>query len=172
SLAGGAGSHRGTGGMQTKIQAADIATRAGIGVRIVSGAEPDVLIRLAKGEAIGTWFRPRLQRLEARKRWILSETVMNSRLTVDAGAREALLKKGKSLLAAGVLAVEGEFDKGQTIRIFDSQGSELARGLSRYASDELNQIRGHKSDEINGILGFSYGPEAVHRNDLVRLAES
>lgn len=168
-LAGGVGSARGTGGMQTKIQAAEIATHSGIGMRIVSGAEPDVLIRLAQGEALGTWFVPRIQRLEARKRWILAETVSNSRLLVDTGAREALLSKGKSLLAAGIIQVEGDFDKGQTVRIYDQQGLELARGLSRYNSEELRQIQGHKSDEIQSILGFSYGAEVIHRNDMVRL---
>lgn len=171
-LAGGVGSHRGTGGMQTKIQAADIATRAGIGVRIVAGAAPDVLIRIAQGETPGSWFRPRLQRLEARKRWILAETVANSRVVVDAGASAALVDQGKSLLAAGVLAVEGPFEKGQTVRIYTSGGQEIARGLSRYGSDELEQIRGQKSTQISERLGFSYGPEVVHRSDMVCLAES
>ncbi|PKL76258.1 MAG: glutamate 5-kinase [Candidatus Melainabacteria bacterium HGW-Melainabacteria-1] len=167
-IAGGVGSNQGTGGMVTKIQAADIATKAGIGLRIVSGSEPNVLIRLAQGEAIGTWFVPRIQRLEARKRWILAETVMTGRLVVDAGASAALLEQGRSLLAAGVVQVEGEFEKGQTVRIYDQSGRELARGLSRYGSDELIRIQGRKSDEITAILGYAYGP-VIHRNDLVSL---
>lgn len=167
SLAGGVGSDRGTGGMQTKIQAADIATRSGIGLRIVSGAQPDVLIRLGQGEDIGTWFAPRIQRLEARKRWILAETVKDSQITVDDGAREALISRGRSLLAAGIISVEGRFDKGQTIRIHDQTGTEIARGLTRYSSDELRQIRGRKSDEITTLLGYSEGAEVIHRSDMV-----
>lgn len=168
-LAGGVGSHRGTGGMQTKIQAAEIATRAGIGMRIVSGSAPDILIRVGRGESPGTWFTPRIQRLEARKRWILAETCMSSRLLVDEGARKALLEQGRSLLPAGISLVEGEFEKGQTIRIFDAAGHELARGLTRYSSEELSRIAGRKSDEIAAILGYSEGPEVIHRNDMVRL---
>lgn len=166
-LAGGAGSDRGTGGMLTKIQAADIATRAGIGMRIVSGAQENVLIRLAQGESIGTWFKPRIQRLEARKRWILSETDTHCRLVIDAGAKNALLNQGKSLLAVGLLAIYGDFDKGQTVCIEDSDGQELARGLVAYSAEELRQISGKKSELIQTILGFSYGPEVVHRNDMV-----
>lgn len=166
-LAGGVGSHRGTGGMQTKIQAAEIATKAGIGVRIVEGAALDILIRVAQGQTPGTWFKPRLQRLEARKRWILAETVMNSRVVVDDGARRALCEQGRSLLAAGVIEVGGEFDKGQTIRVFDHQGQELARGLSRYSSTEIEQIKGRRSEEIAQLLGES--AEVIHRSDMVRL---
>ncbi len=166
-LAGGVGSHRGTGGMQTKIQAADIATRAGIGLRIVSGAQPDVLMRLGQGEEVGTWFAPRIQRLEARKRWILAETDKDSKIIVDQGAQDALVNRGRSLLAAGILSVEGRFDKGQTIRIYADQGEELARGLTRYSSEELRQICGRKSDEIAALLGYSEGAEVIHRSDMV-----
>ncbi|MGV3526995.1 MAG: glutamate 5-kinase [Candidatus Sericytochromatia bacterium] len=166
-LAGGVGSHRGTGGMHTKIQAADLATRAGIGLRIVSGAEPDVLIRVAQGETLGTWFAPRLQRLEARKRWIIAGAVPQARLILDEGASQALLQRGKSLLAAGIQGVEGEFDKGQTVQLLTATGQRLGCGLSRYSSTELQSVKGLHSEAIAPLLGYTYGPEVVHRNDLI-----
>lgn len=168
-LAGGAGSHRGTGGMYTKIQAAEIATRSGVAVRIVWGQAPDILLRVVAGEAVGTLFLPHGERLEARKRWILSETASNSHLSVDAGAAQALIQAGKSLLAAGIRKVSGSFSRGQTVRIFDPSGREIARGLSRYDSSELHLIQGCRSDQIAAILGYSHGAVVVHRDDLVIL---
>ncbi|PIQ26676.1 glutamate 5-kinase [bacterium (Candidatus Blackallbacteria) CG17_big_fil_post_rev_8_21_14_2_50_48_46] len=168
-LAGGVGSHRGTGGMQTKIQAAEIATRSGVAVRIVLGDAPDILLRAVQGEAVGTLFQPHAERLEARKRWILSETATASHLSVDAGAAKALLASGKSLLAAGVTAVSGSFSRGQTVRIFASDGREIARGLSRYDAADLSLIQGCRSDKIEAVLGYSHGAEVVHRDDLVVL---
>lgn len=168
-LAGGVGSHRGTGGMRTKIQAAEIATRSGVAVRIVLGEAPDILLRAARGEAVGTLFEAHAERLEARKRWILSETATSSHLRVDAGAAHALVKSGKSLLAAGICKVSGSFSRGQTVRIFDPTGREIARGLSRYDSEDLNLIQGCRSDQIEAILGYSHGAEVVHRDDLVVL---
>lgn len=170
-LAGGAGSHRGTGGMWTKIQAAEIATQAGIGMFVVNGATPNLLPRLLAKEPLGTYFHPRTERLEARKRWILAETVKDSALLIDAGATKALQTQGKSLLAAGIQEVRGSFKKGQTIRIFDTAQQELARGLCRYNAEELRQIAGQHSREIESILGYSYGPEVIHRNDMVIIKE-
>jgi len=165
-LAGGVGSARGTGGMYTKIQAADIATRAGVGVRVVAGDLPDVLLRVAQGEALGTWFHPRIQRLEARKRWILAETVKDSQLQIDPGACQAVLQAGKSLLAAGITSVTGQFERGQTVRIF-ADGQEVARGLSRYTSVELQRIAGQRSEQISTLLGYTSGPVVIHRDDMV-----
>lgn len=166
-LAGGVGSHRGTGGMLTKIKAADIATRAGIGLRIVDGSAADILLRAAAYEPVGTWFPPRIQRLEARKRWILAETVAQAALGVDAGAAQALSSQGKSLLAVGLLSVQGQFERGQTVVILDAEGREIARGLTRYGVHELQKIAGQRSGEIEAILGYTLGPVVVHRNDMV-----
>jgi glutamate 5-kinase len=168
-LAGGAGTHRGTGGMRTKIQAADLATRAGTTVMIAEGGMADVILRAAAAEEVGTTFRPRSMRVEARKRWILAETVRQSRVTIDDGASHALVAQGRSLLPAGVVAIDGAFDRGQTIRIYSQSGRELARGLSQYRASDLALIRGKRSADIEAVLGFTYGPEVVHRDDMVLL---
>lgn len=167
-LAGGAGSHRGTGGMHTKIQAAEIATRAGTPVVVAPGDAPDALPRIVGGEGLGTRFLAAVNRLEARKRWILSE-IAPGRVLLDAGAARAVRERGGSLLPAGIVAVEGAFERGQTIRLFAPDGSEVARGLTRYRAADLSRILGRHSREIEGVLGFTYGAEAVHRDDLVRI---
>jgi len=171
-LAGGAGTAHGTGGMWTKIQAADLATRAGIEMQIVNGAHPDILLKLSQSPPPGTRFLPVTPLLEARKRWILAETVKESKLIVDDGARQALSKQGKSLLSAGISQIEGQFEKGQTVRVFDKQGQELARGLCRYSSNELQTIAGHRSNEIEALLGYSFGAEVIHRNDMLLMTGS
>ncbi len=168
-LAGDAGSHRGTGGMRTKIQAADLATRTGINVIIAAGDAPDVVLRAAQGQPIGTRLHARATRLEARKRWIMAETVRQSRVVVDAGAARALTSDGRSLLPAGIVAVEGMFDRGQTVRIFNSDGVELARGLTQYRAADLALLQGRHSLQIEETLGYTYGPEVVHRDDMVLL---
>jgi glutamate 5-kinase len=168
-MAGGSGTHRGTGGMFTKIQAADLATRAGTTVVIANGAQPDVMLRVAAGEVIGTRFRTVGSRLEARKRWLLAETARQSKVSIDSGAARALIDRGKSLLPAGVVTVEGHFDRGQTIRIYDPEGREVARGLTQYRSSDLLLIKGLRSNQINETLGYDYGPEVVHRDDMVVL---
>lgn len=168
-IAGGVGSHRGTGGMRTKIQAADLATRSGTTVVITSGSVPDVILRVAAGERVGTRFPSSVSRLEARKRWILAETARHSKITVDAGAARALTQQGKSLLPAGIAAVEGDFDRGQTIRIYDPEGREIARGLTQYRATDLLLIKGLQSQQIAEALGYEYGPEVVHRDDMVVL---
>jgi glutamate 5-kinase len=168
-LAGGVGSHRGTGGMRTKINAAELATASGTATAVASGFEPDVILRLAAGERLGTFFPAGDSRLESRKRWILAETVRHSKIVVDAGAATALRSGGKSLLPAGIVAIEGLFDRGQTVRIFDAEGHEIARGLSQYRSSDLQLIKGLRSSLIAETLGYEYGPEAVHRDDMVVL---
>ena len=167
--AGAAGSHRGTGGMVTKLQAAELATSAGTDVIVAAGDAPDVIVRAAAGEPVGTLFHAKSTRLEARKRWILAETVRLSRVVVDAGAADALLRRGRSLLAAGVVGVEGAFERGQTVRIFSTDGQELARGLTQYSAAALAVIQGRHSSDIPAALGYMYGPEIVHRDDLVML---
>lgn len=167
SMAGGSGTHRGTGGMFTKIQAADLATRSGTAVVVTSGSLPDVILRVADGERLGTYFPTNISHLESRKRWLLSETVRHSRVVVDAGAVRALTQQGKSLLPAGITAVEGNFDRGQTIRIYDPTGREIARGMTHYRAAELQLIKGLRSAQIVEVLGYDYGPEVVHRDDMV-----
>lgn len=165
-LAGGSGA-RGTGGMLTKIHAADLATRSGTEVVIAQGDAPEVIRRVLAGERIGTRFPALVSHLESRKRWVLAETVRHSRIVTDDGAARALIERGKSLLPAGVVAVEGDFERGQTVRIFDREGHEIARGLTRYSARDLNLIKGLRSIQIAETLGYDYGPEIVHRDDMV-----
>jgi glutamate 5-kinase len=167
-LAGGSNT-RGTGGMLTKIQAADLATRGGATVVIASGGAPNVIPRVLDGEPLGTRFPAVASRLESRKRWVLAETVRHSRVLADAGAARALTEGGKSLLPAGVVAVEGDFERGQTVRIFNGEGREIARGLAQYSARDLGIIKGLRSSQIAEALGYDYGPEVVHRDDMVLL---
>ncbi|ULH15391.1 glutamate 5-kinase [Deinococcus sp. KNUC1210] len=167
-LAGGAGSHRGTGGMHTKIQAAEIATRAGTPVVIAPGDAENAFVRAASGEAIGTRFLANGSRLEARKRWILAE-IASGRVQLDEGAARALRERGGSLLAVGIRSVEGKFERGHTVRLLAPDGSEVGRGLTRYHSGDLRRIAGMKSGAIEAELGYEYGPEVVHRDDMVML---
>ncbi len=165
-LAGGSSSSVGTGGAATKIEAAEMATRSGTQVVIASGDEPDVLLRLVSGEPLGTRFLPVVSRIESRKRWILAEPPRGE-ISVDAGAAEALLQRGKSLLAVGVTDVQGEFERGQTVRLVGPGGREIARGITYYDSEDLATIRGLRSREIAATVDVAYGPIVVHRDDMV-----
>jgi len=165
-LAGGSGSSFGTGGMATKIQAAEMATRSGTQVVIAAGSEPNVLVRLVNGESIGTRFLPVVTHMESRKRWILAEPALGD-VGVDEGAAQALIQQGKSLLAVGVTGVSGQFERGQTVRMLAPDGREIARGITNYNAADLAAIRGHQSEEIPAILGYQYGPTVVHRDDMV-----
>jgi len=168
-LGGKAGSDRGTGGMMTKIQAAKLATESGTTVIIADGSVHDVLERLVKGEAIGTRFIPSESQVESRKRWIISGLASRGEVVIDNGAAIALLRNGKSLLPAGITEVRGSFERGDTIAIKDTNGKRLACGVANYSSADLNRIRGLHSTEIEPILGYEYGEEAVHRNNMVLL---
>ncbi len=172
SLAGAPGSHRGTGGMRTKIQAAALATQGGTPVVIAAGDRPDVLLQAAAGQSVGTFFAASGTKLESRKRWILAETVRDSRVVVDDGAAAALTTGGKSLLPAGVVAATGAFERGQTVRIYSAAGHEIARGLTQYSATALAAIQGQRSAAIMAQLGYSYGPAVVHRDDMVLLAST
>jgi glutamate 5-kinase len=167
-LAGTTNTRRGTGGMVTKVQAAELAMQAGTAVIIAAGDESDVILRLAAGATIGTRFIPTVSHVESRKRWILAEPVRGE-LRIDQGAVEAVHKQGKSLLPVGVTAVGGEFERGETVRICDSASREIARGIANYAAADLTLIKGRRSADIETILGYAYGEEVVHRNDLVVL---
>jgi len=167
--ASGSGTALGTGGMTTKLQAAETATRGGATVVIASGEEPDVLLRLASGEAIGTRFPPRASTPESRKRWLLAGYTKSGHLVVDEGAVRALRRQGSSLLPIGIAAVSGEFQRGDTIGIFTPAGREIARGMVHYPATDVRRIARHHSDDIEAILGYTYGPTVIHRNDLVLL---
>ena len=167
-LAGGAGSEIGTGGMTTKLQAAQIASRSGIKTIIASGSESEVLTRLIHGEKIGTHIDARQLRADSRKRWLLTDRVQGA-LRVDAGAVRVLMQGGASLLPVGIRAVEGEFDRGATLTVKTPDGREIAHGLSNYRSDDLRKLCGKKSHEIIDILGYSYGDAVLHRNNMVVL---
>lgn len=170
-LAGGAGTVLGTGGMRTKIDAAKLATASGVDVLIVPGHAPDVLVRAACGESIGTRFVAAAGQRAGRQRWILSALAGRGRIVVDDGAARALLRFGRSLLAAGVVAVEGRFRRGDPVTVVTQDGMRIACGLVNYAAADLEAIKGRHSDEIEAILGFAYGDEVIHRNNLVLLAK-
>jgi glutamate 5-kinase len=156
----------GIGGMITKIEAAKLATASGVTVIIADGREPDIILRLASGEAMGTRFLPTTSKLDSRKRWMLSGLCVQGRLVVDSGAALALKKQNRSLLAAGIRQIEGEFDRGDIVDIYDAEGSHLGCGLVNYSSGEVSLIKGTRSGKIATLLGVGYGPEVVHRNNL------
>jgi glutamate 5-kinase len=168
-LAGGAISDRAIGGMATKLQAARLATASGVDVVIAGAHEPQVLGRLAAGAAIGTYFPATTDRVESRKRWMLSGLATRGAIVVDAGAVHALRDLGRSLLPAGIAGVEGPFERGDTVTIVDSEGERVAFGITNYAHVDVERIRGHQSDRIATVLGYTFGSEVVHRNNLVLL---
>lgn len=168
-VAGGTVSGFGVGGMTTKLQAADVARRAGAEVVIAAGYAPEVILRAVAGEAVGTHFSALKTPLENRKRWIYAGHKPSGSLIVDQGATEALTVHHRSLLPAGIVAVEGTFQRGDSLRIKTADGRELARGITRYSSHDLSQIAGHHSDKIHQILGYAYGAVAIHRSDMILL---
>jgi glutamate 5-kinase len=168
-MAGGAGSSIGRGGMLTKVLAARRAARSGAHTIIAWGREPDVLTRLAQGEAIGTQLNAPTTRLTARRQWMVDHLHTAGEVVLDAGAVQKLTKEGKSLLPIGVLAVKGQFGRGQLINCVDEAGVPVARGLTSYTSSEVRRIMRHSSNEIEAILGYIEGPELVHRDNLVLL---
>ncbi|RLC67049.1 MAG: glutamate 5-kinase [Chloroflexi bacterium] len=169
SLAGISSSMRGTGGMATKIEAAKLATTSGVAVVIANGQEPEVITRLVDGESIGTYFQPITSKLESRKRWLLSQ-ITKGKIVVDSGAEMALHKQNRSLLAAGITRTDGKFERGDVVNIFDDENErEIACGISNYSSDDIALIKGAHSDRIMELLGYEYGTEVVHRDNLVLL---
>jgi glutamate 5-kinase len=166
--AGGSGSGLGTGGMATKVSAAKLATSTGTEVRIVDGREPNVLLRVLQGEAIGTRFLARSDRMESRKRWILSGLNRSGRLVVDDGAAHALIDRGASLLPAGIVEVHGSFERGDSVDIVALDGKTVARGIANYDWSDVRRLLGRQSLEIEDTLGYTYGSYVVHRDDLVK----
>ena len=166
-IAGGTGSGISRGGMITKVLAAKRAARSGAHTTIASGREPDVLVRLARGEAVGTQLIAAVPVLTARKQWLADHLQMKGRIVIDAGAARALRSGGRSLLPIGVSEVQGEFARGDVIACLDPHGSEVARGLVNYSSTETRQIARRPSSEIEAVLGFIEEPELIHRDNLV-----
>jgi len=157
------------GGMASKIEAVRKAVRFGVATIVANGRFEGILHRILEGDVVGTLFLPLADRLSSRKQWIAYGLKPAGRIVVDDGAKRAIVSDGKSLLPTGVSAVEGAFDRGEAVCCLDSRGSEFARGLVNYNCTELEQIRGRKSREIEGIIGYKYTDEIIHRDDLVIL---
>lgn len=159
----------GRGGMATKLEAARLATASGVDVVIAAGTEPDVLVRLANGESIGTAFPATSTKMESRKRWMLSGLSTRGEIMVDDGAANALRQHERSLLAAGVTEVCGTFHRGDIVSIVNGRKAQVACGIANYSSTDLSRIRGVRSGCIETILGRQYGDEVVHRSNMVLL---
>lgn len=167
--ASGSSTHLGTGGMKTKLDAAMVAQRAGIDVIVTAGRRTDVLLRVVRDRMpLGTLFPGTENFLENRKKRILTGVAAGT-VVVDAGARNALVNRGTSLLAAGITRVQGHFDRGAMVSVSLDGRQGFARGIVRYAGQEMERIKGCQSSEISQILGYDYGDEIIHRNDLILL---
>ncbi|MBK6435589.1 MAG: glutamate 5-kinase [Rhodanobacteraceae bacterium] len=164
--AGGSAGALGTGGMRTKLKAAEIARRNGADVVIADGRVPQQLDAIVRGDAIGTRFSATAQPSDARSRYILAGLRDGVGVRVDAGAIEAL-RGGRSLLGVGVRAVDGEFDRGDTVAVHDQDGRVIARGIANYGASELRRIAGKRSTDVVALLGYDFGAEFIHRDDLV-----
>ena len=166
-MAGGVGSSIGSGGMITKIIAAKRAAGSGASTVIAWGREPDVLLRLAQGEGIGTLLVAQTAKKQARKQWMADHLQLRGAVVVDDGAAAKLRSEGKSLLPIGMTAVDGDFSRGDVIAVRDAAGSEIARGLANYASAEARLLCRKPSAEFQNLLGYMAEPEMVHRDNLV-----
>jgi glutamate 5-kinase len=166
-MAGESRSNLGTGGMSTKIKAAKRVGLAGVGTLIVNGRAPGVLRRIFAGDEVGSYFLAAESKLTAKKRWIAFSKKPQGKLLVDDGACRAVIKQGKSLLPSGISAVEGNFERGDAVRICDRQGLEFAKGVISYSKAELVQIIGKQCSEIEAVLGYKYRDEIICRDDLV-----
>ena len=155
-----------SGGMLTKLKGAKVCMASGIPMVIANSQERNVLRRILSGEKLGTLFVPRDEKLQARKKWIAFGTVLHGAVTIDNGAANALLKRGKSLLASGVIKVEGDFGRGTVVAVLGANGQEIARGMANYGADEIRKIAGRKSSDIEKILGEKDYDEVIHRNNL------
>ncbi|MFA5867490.1 MAG: glutamate 5-kinase [Actinomycetota bacterium] len=168
-LAGGAGSVFGSGGMITKINAAKIVTLAGAGMLLIDGRKANALTKAMRGDNIGTFFKPRGKKMASRKAWIAFGTVAKGTITIDDGAKDALIGKGRSLLPAGVIGVGEDFEDGDTVDVVDREGNVVAKGLVNLNSGDLVTIMGRSSDDIRKIKPELAGREVIHRDCLVIL---
>ena len=161
--------HGGRGGMRAKVEAARLASSAGCNVVVAHGLEEDALLRIARGERLGTLFPARGSRPESRKRWLLSGLASAGAIIVDTGAARALRQQGRSLLSAGITEADGDFQRGDIVEVRDDRGKRIAVGISAYGSAEIQQIQGRRSEEISSILGYELGEEVIHRNNMAVL---
>lgn len=169
-LAGGKG-EMGTGGMATKLQAAETATRAGTDVIIAAGAEKNIITRIIEKQDVPYTRFPAVKNpVRNRKRWLLAGSATSGAITVNRkGCEKLMQEKGRSLLPAGIVSIDGGFDRGDTVQIQQEDGHVIGRGIARYTSNDLSKIAGHQSDQIEKILGYAYGNVAIHHNDMVIL---
>ncbi len=167
--AGGTASFEGTGGMRTKVMAAKTAASYGVATVILSGERTGQLTALFDGKDVGTLFLPKDQQLTSRKHWIAYTVKAKGRIALDAGAVDALTRRGKSLLPSGITAVDGEFEAGDSVACTDGQGREIAKGLVNYSSAAISKIKGLKSADIQQTLGYKDYDEVIHRDNLVIL---
>ncbi len=163
----GAGGKLGRGGMKTKLRAAEVAAKSGTDTVIASGLEKNILQQIADGKDVGTLLTSSIKPLTARKQWLASHSLVHGRLVLDQGAVDVLCKQGKSLLAVGVTAVDGDFHRGEIVACISEEGDEVARGLINYGTKEANKIIGKPSDQFEQLLGYIDEPELIHRNNLV-----
>ena len=160
---------RGRGGMTTKLEAARLATASGVDTIMASGRREDVILRAASGERSGTYFPARATRMESRKRYLLSQMRESDAALVDEGAARAVAYRNSSLLAAGIVDVVGEFERGDVVMVMDGERHTIACGISNYGAGEIRRIRGLRSDQIRPTLGYYFGDEVLHRDNMVTL---
>ena len=169
-MAGGAGSAAGTGGMVTKLQAAQKAATAGIATILFDGSDADTVRLLAQQRFRGTWLHAAGSRLAARKYWLRHAPAVDGGIDVDAGAAAAITGRGASLLPGGITSARGEFSRGDMVDIHHD-GLRIARGITQYAATDIRRIAGRHTRDIDGVLGYSYGESVVHRDDMVMAKE-
>jgi glutamate 5-kinase len=168
--ASGAGTRFGSGGMITKLEAATNAARSGAATVLCDGRIRGVLEKLINGEEHGTLFEPG-ERLRSKKHWLAFTAKTRGRVVIDEGAVRALIERGRSLLPAGILRVEGDFNVGDSVSCVDGQGSEVARGLAVYSSEDIQRLAGRPTKDIARVLGYTNGDEIIHRDDLVLVGD-
>jgi glutamate 5-kinase len=158
--------------MATKLAAARIATSAGVEMAITRGRQPSNILKIMAGEAIGTRFEAQKRSDNARKRWIAYGLMPMGKIYLDAGAIQAICQGGKSLLAAGITKVAGEFSASESVQLCDQEGRELARGIVNYSSEEIDRVKGQHSERIASLLGYMAAETIIHRDNLVVLSAS
>lgn len=168
-MAGGEGSAVSSGGMITKLNAAEIVTGSGEVMVIANGKRPNIITQILEGHDIGTIFLPKSDKMSGRKRWIAYSLSCRGTIKVDAGAKLALVERGRSLLPSGVIKVSGDFEFGDSVRCIDENDREFARGLANYSAKEIDIIGGKRTDQIEPLLGYMHYTEVIHRDNLVIL---
>jgi len=169
SLGGPATNNLGTGGMNAKLKAIELASVSGTDVIIASGKNPDNILKIINGEKIGTFFPAKLKIIERKKRWLLNNMSRSKSLTVDEGAKNAILQKNTSLLPPGIISVSGSFKAGEIVCILDKEKQLIACGITSYSNKEINKIKGKQSKDIINKLGYIHTEEIIHKNNLVNL---